>query len=97
MKPRLPDRRVQDILAAIASPTRQGLLAVFWDGRERAAGEVVEASGLAQSTVSTHLAQLERCGLLLRRKEGREVYFRPNRVVIVEFLEKLAGYLRKCC
>lgn len=91
------DQQVQDVLEAITSRTRQGILAAFLDGRERSVGEVVAAVGLAQSTVSIHLGQLARCGLLSRRKEGKEVYYRPDRQVIAAFLERLAAYLRSCC
>lgn len=91
------DRQVQDILRALASPARQRMLTAFLDGRERTVGEIVDASGFAQSTVSTHLAQLTRSGLLGRRKDGKEVYYKPDRHVIAQFLERLAMYLRACC
>ncbi len=91
------DHRVQDILRALSSPARQRMLTAFLDGKERTVGEIVEASGYAQSTVSTHLAQLTRSGILGRRKEGKEVYYKPDRRVIARFLEDLASYLRGCC
>lgn len=43
---------------------------------ERRVSDVVAATGLAQSTVSTHLACLWDCGLVARERRGREVYYR---------------------
>lgn len=37
--------------------------------------QVTEVLKLAQSTVSTHLRELKRAGLISERKEGRWVYF----------------------
>ena len=43
---------------------------------ERRVSDVVGATGLAQSTVSTHLACLWDCGLVARERRGREVFYR---------------------
>lgn len=91
------DRDIQDFLAALASPARQQILLCFIDGRERSVGELVAQSRAAQSTVSAHLTQLHRAGLLLRRKEGKEVYYRPDRNRISQLLVRLSSYLRQCC
>ncbi len=45
-------------------------------GGERRVSDVVAATGLAQSTVSTHLACLWDCGLVARARRGREVFYR---------------------
>ena len=47
------------------------------EGNERRVSDVVAATGLPQSTVSTHLACLWDCGLVARERRGREVYYRP--------------------
>jgi ArsR family transcriptional regulator len=88
---------VQEFLSAVASETRQNLLLAFSDGKERTVGELVEISGLGQSTISAHLNQLKNGGILLRRKSGKEVYYKPNRDKILEHLSTLSGYLRSCC
>ena len=43
---------------------------------ERRVSDVVAATGLVQSTVSTHLACLWDCGLVARERRGREVFYR---------------------
>jgi ArsR family transcriptional regulator, cadmium/lead-responsive transcriptional repressor len=45
-------------------------------GSERRVSDIVFATGLSQSNVSTHLACLWDCGLVAREKRGREVYYR---------------------
>ncbi|AOP35505.1 hypothetical protein A0128_17660 [Leptospira tipperaryensis] len=91
------DSEVQEFLSALASETRQSLLLSFTDGKEKTVGELVEVSGLGQSTISAHLNQLKKGGILIRRKSGKEVYYKPNREKILEHLTKLTGYLRGCC
>ncbi|MDO5509266.1 MAG: helix-turn-helix domain-containing protein [Weeksellaceae bacterium] len=44
-----------------------------------------EKSGLSQSTISTYLASMERCGLLTSTRLGKWSYFRRNEQVIQEF------------
>src|SRR5688572_15175560 len=91
------DPDVTEFLAALASETRQSLLLSFMDGKERTVGDLVLSSKLKQSTVSAHLAQLHRSGVLSRRKDGKEVYYRPDRIRIAELLSRFAAYLRGCC
>ena len=43
---------------------------------ERRVSDIVEATGLAQSNVSTHLACLRDCGLVTGDRRGREVHYR---------------------
>ena len=45
-------------------------------GGERRVSDVMIATGLAQSTVSTHLGCLWDCGLVARERRGREVIYR---------------------
>jgi ArsR family transcriptional regulator, cadmium/lead-responsive transcriptional repressor len=55
--------------------SRLAIIAQLADG-ERRVTDVVFATGLSQSNVSTHLACLWDCGLVAREKRGREVYYR---------------------
>ena len=38
--------------------------------------DIVEATGLAQANVSSHLACLWECGLVARTRHGREIHYR---------------------
>lgn len=63
------------IAAALADGGRLKAVVYLADG-ELCACQLAAALGLAQSTVSRHMAALERAGLVVSRKEGRWVYFR---------------------
>jgi len=49
-------------------------------------GDVVKATGLAQSTVSKHLAILESSGLIYKEKRGLWTCYFLNKVVVERFL-----------
>ncbi|WP_194725701.1 ArsR/SmtB family transcription factor [Noviherbaspirillum malthae] len=51
------------------------------------AGLIDQRTGLSQSTVSAHLAVLQRAGLITSVREGQWVFFRRNEAVIEAFLE----------
>ncbi|MNT33496.1 Helix-turn-helix domain protein [compost metagenome] len=53
------------------------------------AGHIDNRCGLSQSTVSSHLAVLQRAGLISATKVGQWVFFRRNESVIAAFLRQL--------
>lgn len=55
---------------ALSDPTRLAILQHLATGEHRVR-DLVEHLGLAQSTVSAHLACLKECGLVAARPEGR--------------------------
>ena len=58
-----------------SDPNRLRIVGALSAG-ERRVSDVVAATGLAQSTVSTHLVCLWDCGLVARERRGREVFYR---------------------
>lgn len=42
---------------------------------EKTVSEIVDHLGASQSTISQHLACLRECGLIVRRQEGKYVYY----------------------
>jgi DNA-binding transcriptional ArsR family regulator len=57
--------------AALADPTRRGLLQFLSRGETRVT-ELAKPFAMSLPAVSKHLTVLERAGLLQRRKQGRE-------------------------
>ncbi|AXL49882.1 transcriptional regulator [Paraburkholderia caffeinilytica] len=51
------------------------------------AGKIDARCGLSQSTVSAHLAALQRAGLVTSKRVGQWVFFKRNEAVIQAFLE----------
>ena len=85
-----------DIAAAaalMADPSRAAVLAELTDGRALPPSELAEVAGVSRSTISEHLAKLERAGFLTVEKGGRNRYFRlagPEIATAVESLAALA-------
>lgn len=59
----------------LSEPSRLKIMHCLCDG-ERSVNEVVEASGLNQANVSRHLSLLYRAGVLGRRRDGAQVFYR---------------------
>lgn len=58
------------------------------------AGDIAKATGLPASTLSTHLATLERSGLILSSRDGRTITYRVN----IDQVRDLVLYLvADCC
>jgi ArsR family transcriptional regulator, arsenate/arsenite/antimonite-responsive transcriptional repressor len=81
---------------ALSQKTRlqafQLLLAEGADGLP--AGEIAHELGAAANTMSTHLALLERSGLIRSERQGRSIHYRAN----LEGINELIGFLvEDCC
>lgn len=88
---------LQEFLKALASQTRQKILFLFADGQELTVGQVAQEAGIGHSTASEHLSMLKRAGILQSRRQGKEVYYRPQRDRIMALLQQLTNYLTNCC
>jgi DNA-binding transcriptional ArsR family regulator len=53
------------------------------------AGLIDERTGLSQSTVSAHLASLQKAGLISARRVGQWIFYKRNEEVIQAFLHQL--------
>lgn len=82
-------------LAALAHPTRLQAfrLLVHHEPGGLSTGQLVEASGLTQSTFSTHLAVLAKAGLVKSEKRGRQFIQRAE----IDTLKGLMLFLAKDC
>lgn len=82
-------------LAALAHPTRLEAfrLLVRHEPEGLSTGELVDASGLSQSTLSTHLAVLAKAGLVKSQKLGRQQIQRAD----IDTLRELMLFLAKDC
>lgn len=83
------------ILAALAHPVRLSTfrLLVRHEPEGLSTGQLVEASGLTQSTLSTHLAVLVKVGLVIPEKRGRRQIQRAS----IDSLRALMLFLAKDC
>jgi DNA-binding transcriptional ArsR family regulator len=66
-----------DPFNAIAEPRRRHILE-FVAAEERSVGEIADAIGLEQPSVSKHLQVLLNVGLVTVRRDGRRTLYRTN-------------------
>ncbi len=62
---------------ALADPTRQEIMELICC-RALSVGDIVEAVGVSQPTVSHHLAILREAGLVNVRSEGKQTFYSLN-------------------
>jgi ArsR family transcriptional regulator, arsenate/arsenite/antimonite-responsive transcriptional repressor len=72
-------------LKALADPVRVKLVSLLFsaDAGEVCSCDLAAAVGLSESTVSHHLTQLRRAGLVESARRGMNVYHRPRRESLV--------------
>ena len=63
-----------DLLKTLAHPVRLRILALLREG-ELCVCQITEVLGIPTSTISEHLNELRRSGLLAERKDGRWVHY----------------------
>ena len=82
-------------LAALAQTTRLALLRrlVRRGSRGESAGDLARQLRIPPQTLSFHLKEMTRAGLLQPRREGRRVYY----AVDFEHVRRLGAYLSDCC
>lgn len=71
-------KQLDRAFAALADPTRRGIVVHLARGGEASVSELVDRFTLTQPTISSHLKVLESAGLISRRKEAQ---LRPCKLV----------------
>src|SRR5215210_7361933 len=77
---------------ALGEPTRLRIIELIAD-HEQSVGQLVDALGRSQPTVSNHLACLRWCGFVVTRREHRSVYYSIADQRVVELLRLAGGVL----
>ncbi len=75
--------RMAEKFRMLADPTRLRILRTLMGG-EMNVTQVVEETGQCQANVSKHLKSLAEAGLISRRKEGLQVFYRINDPLVEE-------------
>ena len=66
--------QASSLFRGLSDPSRLAILRELTEGEQRVT-DLVATVGLAQGTISGHLACLRDCGLVLGRPEGRQVFY----------------------
>ena len=82
-------------LSALAQEHRLALFRLLVQAGEAgmAAGAIADALGLPNSSLSFHLAQLHRAGLIRQERQGRSLVYRAD----YRAMNGLVGYLMENC
>ena len=90
----LPDdwERVARVFSAMGDATRQKFLLLFEPGESISLSSLVATVGLSRTAVSHHVNVLVRAGLLIPRRQGREVLYRSDLPFAVEMLDRVRDY-----
>jgi ArsR family transcriptional regulator len=70
-----------DFCKALSDPTRQKILELLLT-EEKTVSDIVAIFDLSQPTISHHLEMLSRYGLLVSRKDGKQVYYRTDQAKV---------------
>lgn len=91
----LQQKKAVDALGALAQDNRLALFRLLVQCGENglAAGEIAERLGVPNSSLSFHLAHLERSGLISRTREGRSLIYKVD----YQAMNRLVGYLMENC
>lgn len=92
----LDTKRATDALGALAHETRLSVFRMLVQAGPDGmiAGAIAEASGAPPSTMSHHLATLERAGLVQSQRESRLIHYRADYAAMRRLLTFL---MQDCC
>ena len=88
-------KQVIDALAALAQEHRLALFRLLVQAGESglAAGAIADAIAVPASSLSFHLAHMERAGIIIRTRVGRSLIYSAN----YSAMTALVGYLTENC
>ena len=89
-----PSQGEVDISAAaalMADPSRATVLMELTDGRALPPSELAAVAGVSRSTMSEHLAKLQKAGFLAVERGGRNRYYRLSGPAVANAVEALAA------
>ncbi|MDD8017058.1 MAG: metalloregulator ArsR/SmtB family transcription factor [Bacteroidota bacterium] len=92
--------RLADLAKALAHPARIAILEFLANSSACMCGDIVEELPLSQSTVSQHLQELKKAGLIQGEIEGAKVCYCINEKAWGEAKSLLSQFLidiKKCC
>lgn len=86
-----------DIAKALSHPARISILKILTDMSLCMCGDIVEQLPLSQSTVSQHLKELKRVGLIQGDIDGPKVCYCVNNKTLIKAKKELDKLFSKVC
>jgi DNA-binding transcriptional ArsR family regulator len=88
----MPQAAAVDQFRALGDPTRLALFERLARDGERTVGELTAGAGVSQPAVSQHLAVLRLAGLVVDKREGRQVRYSAQPQGLAPLLDWFAHY-----
>jgi DNA-binding transcriptional ArsR family regulator len=76
--------------SVLSEPTRLRIMHAICE-QEKTVSQIVEELGATQTNISRHLNLMHRSGVLARRKEGNQVYYRAADAEMVEICRSMCN------
>ena len=76
--------------SVLSEPTRLRIMHAICE-EEKSVSQIVEQLGATQTNISRHLNLMHRSGVLARRKEGAQVYYRAADAEMVEICRSVCS------
>jgi len=92
--------RIADLAKALGHPARVAILQFLANQNACMCGDIVEELPLSQATVSQHLAELKRVGLIKGEIDGPKMCYCIDKKAWNEaktLLSQFMGDVKKCC
>lgn len=85
----LTARQFQAVAKALADPRRMALLESIGSERECSCQKLCSEAGVTKGTVSHHVRELMRAGLIEERREGQYAFYEVRREVLAAYAAEL--------
>jgi len=91
----LSGRQFEAVAKALADPRRMSLLESIASDREYSCSKLCSESGVTKGTVSHHIKELVRAGLITERRDGQFMFYEVRREMVAayaaELMRRVAG------
>jgi ArsR family transcriptional regulator, arsenate/arsenite/antimonite-responsive transcriptional repressor len=87
--PALPHREFEAVAKALADPRRMALLESIASERECPCQQLCMGAGVSKGTVSHHVRELVRAGLVTERRDGQYMFYEVRREVLAAYTAEL--------
>ncbi|MEK7436321.1 MAG: metalloregulator ArsR/SmtB family transcription factor [Pseudomonadota bacterium] len=81
---------VASVFSVLSEPTRLRIMHVICE-QEKTVTQIVDEIGATQTNVSRHLNLMHRSGVLARRKEGNQVFYRAADADMVDICRRVCN------
>lgn len=88
-QPALTARQFEAVAKALSDPRRMALLESIGSEREYSCQKLCSESGVTKGTVSHHVRELLRAGLIDERREGQYSFYQVRHEVLAAYVAEL--------